>query len=145
MANSVLQSRQGPLWPLGSIVISSPGTPRNMMSVVDPSLVNSPSSPVPGTVGANEYTVRAQQIVIQGVKSNGGTGFINNTGNIYVFLKGSGSNNRTDTGCVLFVIAAGQTLTIGSSAQVVNVFNPYLLWIDADNGGDAAQVTLIIQ
>ena len=145
MANSVHQSRQGPLWPLGSIVVTSPGTPVNMMSVVDPTLKNAPSAIVPGTVGANEFTVRCQQIVIQGMKSNGGNGLTNNTGNIYVILKGNGTNNRTDTGCIVLTIPAGTTGVIASAPMVMNVFGPYLLWIDADNANDAAQITLIIQ
>jgi hypothetical protein len=144
MANSVLQSRQGPLWPLGSLA-PTPGTPVNMMSLVDPTLVNAPDKVTPGTVGANEYTVRAQQIIIQGMKSNGGNGLTNNTGNVYVILKGKGSNNRTDTGCIVLTVPAGQTGVIASAPMVMNVFNPYLLWIDCDTVGDAAQVTLIIQ
>lgn len=144
MANSVLQSRQGPIWPLGSVVVSVPGTARNLMINVDPNLVNAPSAPVPGTVGANEYTVKCNQIIIQGVKSNSGTGLTNNTGNIYLILKGNGSNNRTDTGCIVAQIAAGQTFILAPSAVNSDVFNPYLLWLDADNGGDAGQVTLII-
>jgi hypothetical protein len=144
MANSVHQSRQGPIWPLGSVVVSTPGTIRNMMINVDPNLVNAPSVVVPGTVGSNEYTVKCNQIIVQGVKSNAGTGLTNNTGNIYVILKGNGTNNRTDTGCIIAQVAAGQTLIIAPSAQSTDVFNPYLLWIDADNGGDSAQISLII-
>jgi hypothetical protein len=79
------------------------------------------------------------------MKSNAGTGLVNNTGNIYVILKGAGSNNRTDTGCIVLTIPAGTTGVIASAPMVMNVFNPYLLWIDADNAGDSAMVTLIIQ
>jgi hypothetical protein len=145
MANSIQQCRQGPLWPLGSVVVATPGTPVNMMSVVDSTLKNAPDKPVPGTTGANEYTVRCQQIIIQGMKSNAGTGLTNNTGNIYVILKGTGSNNRTDTGCIVLTVPAGQTGVIASAPMVMNVFNPYLLYLDSDNSGDSAMVTLIIQ
>lgn len=144
MANSVHQSRQGPIWPLGSIVVATAGTAVNLMSVVDPNLVNAPQKPVPGTTGSNEYTVKCNQIIIQGVKSNSGSGLTNNTGNIYLILKGSGTNNRTDTGCIVAQIAAGQTLILAPPAMNVEVFNPYLLWLDADNSNDAGQVTLII-
>src|SRR4029077_15182708 len=116
-----------------------------MMSVVDPGLVNAPDKAVPGTVGANETTVRCQQIIIQGMKSNGGNGLTNNTGNIYVILKGKGSNDRTDTGAIVLTVPAGQTGVIASAPMVMNVFCPYLLYVTADNPGDAAQVTLIIQ
>jgi hypothetical protein len=142
LANSVHKSRQGPLWPLGLIVVSAPSTPVNLMINVDPSLVNSPSAPVPGTVGANEYTVKCNQIIIQGVKASGG--LTNNTGNIYLILKGNGTNNRTDTGCIVAQIAAGQTLILAPPAMNVEVFNPYLLWVDADSAGDSALVTLVI-
>ena len=144
MANSTHNSKSGPIWPLGSIVIATAGTIRNLMINVDPNLVNAPSAPVPGTTGANEFTVKCNQIIIQGVKSNGGSGLTNNTGNIYLILKGNGTNNRTDTGAIVAQIAAGQTLILAPSAMNVEVFNPYLLWVDSDNSGDAAQVTLII-
>ena len=144
MANSVLQSRRGPIWPLGSIVVVTPGTPVNLMSLVDPTSVNAPQTATPGTAGADEYTVKCNQIIIQGVKSNAGTGLANNTGNIYLILKGKGSNNRTDTGCIVVTIAAGQTFILAPSAQNAEVFNPYLLFLDADNANDAGQVTLII-
>lgn len=144
MANSIHQSRRGPIWPLGSIVVSAPGTAVNIMSVVDSSLKNAPDKPVPGTAGSDEFTVKCNQIIIQGVKSNSGTGLTNNTGNIYLILKGNGSNNRTDTGCIIAQIAAGQTFVLAPAAMNVEVFNPYLLWLDADNGGDAGQISLII-
>jgi hypothetical protein len=144
MANSTHQSRQGPIWPLGSVVVATPGTVRNLMINVDPNLVNAPSVIVPGTVGSNEYTVKCNQIIIQGVKSNAGTGLTNNTGNIYVILKGNGSNNRTDTGAIIAQVATGQTLIIAPPATTVEMFNPYLIWLDADNSGDSGQVTLIL-
>jgi len=144
MANSVLQSKRGPIWPLGSIVVTSAGTPVNLMSLVDPTSVNAPQTATPGTAGADEYTVKCNQIIIQGVRSNSGNGLTNNTGNIYLILKGKGSNNRTDTGCIIAQIATGQTLVIAPAAMNVEVFNPYLLWLDADNANDAGQVTLII-
>lgn len=144
MANSVHKSRSGPFWPLGSVAVASAGTPVNMMINVDPTLVNAPQTPTPGTVGADEYTVRAQKIYIQGMKSNAGTGLTNNTGNIYVILKGNGTNNRTDTGCIVITVPTGQTVVLASAPEDHNVLNPYLLYIDADNSADAAQITLFI-
>ena len=144
MANSVHKSRQGPLWPLGSIANVTPGTPVNLMSLVDSTSVNAPQTATPGTAGANEFTVKCNQIIIQGVKANGTTGLTNNTGNIYLILKGNGTNNRTDFGCIICQIAPGQTLILAPPAMNVEVFNPYLLWLDADNAGDAGQVTLVI-
>jgi hypothetical protein len=147
MANGIQKCPNGPFWPLGNIAVSTPGTPVNMMSIVDPNLVNAPSAPTPGTVGANEYTVRCQQIIIQGMKSNAGSGLTNNTGNIYIIQKGpaSGSNNRTDTGAIIITVSSGLTAVIASAPMNRNVFNPYLLYVDADNALDGAQVTLIIE
>jgi hypothetical protein len=105
------------------------------MSLVDSAQKNAPTAPVPGTVGANEYTVKCNQIVIQGMKSNAGTGMTNNTGNIYVILKGNGSNNRTDTGCILLTVPLGQTAVISPPAMNVEVFNPYLIFLDAETAG----------
>jgi hypothetical protein len=47
MAAGIQKNRFGPFWPLGSIVVVTPGTPVNMMSLVDPSLINAPSQLVP--------------------------------------------------------------------------------------------------
>ena len=142
MSNSVHKNPYGPFWPLGSIA-PTPGTPLNMMSNVDPTLVDAPETATGPT--SKEYSVRAQQIIIQGVKPNAGTGVTNNTGNIYVILKGGGSNNHQDYGAIAFVVGAGLTLSIGSAALNRNVFSPYELYIDCDTAGDAAQVTLLIQ
>lgn len=146
MANSVLKDKQGPDWPLGSIVVTVPGTPVGIMSLVDPASVNAPETPTPGTVGANEYTERAQQIFFQGMKSNAGVGMVNNTGNIYVVRKGTaGLGNRTDAGAIVLTIPPGATLFLGSAALNRNVFNMYRYSIDADNANDACQVTAIVQ
>lgn len=147
MANGVAKCPNGPFWPLGNIANVTPGTPVNMMSLVDPSLVNAPNAPVPGTVGAGEFTVRANQIVVQGMKSNGGNGLTNNTGNIYVILKATaspGTNNRSDLGSIILTVGSGLTGVIAAPATETLKFNPYLLFIDADNAGDGAQITLII-
>jgi len=146
MANAAQKCPQGPFWPLGSIAVTTPGTVVNMMSFVDPTGINAPSSPTPGTAGAAEYTVRCNQIIIQGMKDSG-TGLTNNTGNIYVIQKGpsSGSSNRADKGAIVLTVSSGLTAVIAASPMNRNVFNPYLLYIDADNAGDAAQITLIIE
>ena len=104
MANGVAKCPYGPLWPLGNLVTTA-GTPVNLMSLVDPSSLAAPQTATPGTAGAPEYTVRCNQIVIQGMKTNSGNGLTNNTGNIYVILKAStGSNNRTDMGCIVLTV-----------------------------------------
>lgn len=147
MTASVQQDRSGPDWPLGFISVATPGTPVGMMSLVDPTGVNDPASPTPGTSGADEYTARAQQIMIQGMKPGASHGTANNTGNIYIVRKGqgAGAGNRDDTGAIVATIAPGQTLFLASAPLNRNVWSPYRYSIDADNAGDGAFVTLIIQ
>jgi hypothetical protein len=144
MPNSIHLDKQGPDWPLGSIVVATPGTPVNIMSVVDPSNVNSPSTS--GNPASDEYTVACNQIIIQGFKNNAGAGLVPNTGNLYLVRKGvtPGSGNRADTGVIVLVIPSGQTGVWGSAALVRNGFNPYRYSLDADNANDAGQVTLLI-
>ena len=96
-------------------------------------------------VATNEFTMRCQQIVIQGVKSNAGTGVVNNTGNVYVMLKGNGTSNRTDFGAMVLIVAPGATAVIASAPFDVNVFNPHKFFLDADTAGDSALITMIVQ
>jgi hypothetical protein len=147
MTASIQKDRVGPDWPLGYINVATPGTPIGIMSVVDPTGVNDPASPTPGTPGADEFTVRAQQIVIQAYKPGPSHGMVRNVGDIYVVRKGvsPGTGNRDDTGSIIFVLEPGQTLTLASAPLNRNVFNPYRYSIDADNANEGAIVTLIIQ
>lgn len=145
MALSVQKDREGPDWPLGLIVVASAGTPVSIMSLVDATNVNDPSTATPGTSGANEYTERAQQIIFQGFKASG-SGLGNNTGNIYICRKGAqGAGNRNDYGSIVACIAPGQTFVLASAALDRNVFNPYRYFVDADTANDSCLVTLIIQ
>jgi hypothetical protein len=153
MAPSVMIDKHGPVWPLGNIVVASPGTPVSIMSLVDSTFRDAPENPVGGStvsggaVTGAEYTNRAQQIQFQGYKFPGGTGpAVVNTGLVYILKKGgTGTVNRSDPGAVLWVLAPGQTWSLGSAALNRNVFNLYEFFIDADNANDAAQVTAIIQ
>jgi hypothetical protein len=153
MANSVLRDRQGPDWPLGNIVVPTPGTPVRITNLVDATAADAPETAVggPTPTGASgvgdEYTYRANQIVFQAYKVGAAPpAFTPNTGNIYILRKaGSGSNNKTDIGVIVAILQPGQTFTLGSSALVRNDFNPHRYWIDADTANDACQVTLIIQ
>lgn len=146
MANGVQKVPQGPFWPLGNIVVLTPSTPVRLTSLVDPTGVNNPNT-ASGTT-SDEYTRRCNQIIIQGMKDSG-TGLTNNTGNIYLILKGGtaagGSDNRTDKGAIILTIPSGTTAVIAASPLNRNVFTPYNLFLDADNAGDAGQVTLVIQ
>ncbi len=135
---SVLYDRQGPDWPLGSIVVAAPGTPVGIMSLMDPVDAGDPSTPT--AAGVPEYTVRCQQIMFQAVKADT-HGLVNNTGNIYIVRKGG---NRDDPGAIVAMLQPGQTLFLSSAPAVRDVFSPYRYFIDADNAADAAQVTLLI-
>jgi len=149
MAQSVAQDINGPIWPLGLIVVVTPGTPVSIMSLVDPSSVNAPTTTAANSAGVQEYTTRCQQIQVQGYKAGaGGNGLQSNTGNVYLMKKAeatTGSGNRTDYGVMVAVITPQQTIFYGSAAFNRNVFGPYEYYIDADNANDGALVTLIIQ
>lgn len=145
MAPSILLDKQGPDWPLGSIIVPTPGVPVNIMSLVDPYSYNDPNSPT--SISSGEYTNVAQQIMFQGMKAGASGGLITNLGNIYVVRrapKSQGSGNRSDTGCIVAVIFPGQTFFIAAAPMNMDVLNPYRYRIDADNPNDAAQVTLFI-
>lgn len=149
MGISVHRDRQGPDWPLGNIALVTPGTPVSIMSLVDSASVNDPNAPSPGTVGADEYTVSAQQIIFQAVKAGAGPPLISaaaNTGFIYIVRKATTGNGGTaDTGVIVKALAPGETFILGSSALVKNVFNLYRYFIDGDTAGNGCQVTAIIQ
>lgn len=142
MTTTVNQDWAGPDWPLGAIIVVTPGTPVGVMSLVDPTGKNDPSNPTPGGVagGANEYTVRAHQIQFQAIKPSG-SGYVYNTGFTYIVRKGG---SRSDSGSVIKVLAAGETYFLDAAPINDNVWSPYRYYIDADYAGDAVQVTLLI-
>jgi hypothetical protein len=144
MANSILKDKQGPDWPLGFVGVVTPGVPVGLMSVVDPNSYNSPNTPTGANV--DEYTVRAQQIFFQAIKPNGaGSGWVNNTGNVYIVRKGTGSSNYNDTGVLVKRLVPGENFFLASAAFNLDVFSPYRYYVDADNAGDGVAPTLLIQ
>lgn len=147
MTLSVQKDPAGPDWPLGFIKVVTPGIPVSIMSLVDPLSINDPASPTPGTSGAAEYTVRAYQIQFQGVCVNVAGGMMYNTGFVYILRKpvGGGSGGRSDPGCMVKVLAPGETYFLDAAPQNRNVWSPYRYYIDADNADDGALVTLVIQ
>ena len=144
MTLSVQQDRNGPDWPVGLIVVATPGTPVGLMSLVDPSSVNAPNAPTSTT--SDEYSFTAQQIQIQALKAGASHGLQPNTGNIYVMRKpaGAGSGTRDDYGSCVAMLFPGQTLAITAAPMNMDVLSPYRYYIDADNAGDSALVTLFI-
>ena len=148
MPNSVHQDRQGPVWPLGNIAVVTPGTPVNIMSLVDPTSVNAPETPAgPGPSSSNEYTMRAQQILFQAYKAGAAPPKLTlDTGNIYIIKKPlAGAGGVGDVGTVVATLQPGGTFVLGSAALNRNVFNLYAFFIDADTAADGCQVTAIIQ
>ena len=148
---SINLDRDGPDWPLGLIIVPTPGTPVGIMSLVDPNGYNDPSTLTSGSETNTrnaEYTIRAQQIMFQGYKAGASNGLQNNTGNVYICRKavqGSGSPHANDYGGCVWVLGPGLTWVLSSSALAKNVFSPYRYFIDADNASDAALVTLLMQ
>ena len=147
MANSVEISRNGPLWPLGNIVVPTPGTPVSLMSLVDPSSLQAPEQKTSYGGQTQEYTVRCQQIIFTAMKAGAGPPRLaNNTGNIYVVVQPTaGAGGVADVGNIVIPIIPGQTFILASAALNLYVFSPYEIFIDADTANDGCQVTLIIQ
>lgn len=146
MPNTVLKDRQGPDWPLGFTAVAVPGTPVRVTLLVDPNSVDAPESATSGTSG--EYTSRFQQIMFQGFKPGAAHGMQNNTGLVYIIRynnAGAGSGNRDDPGVMVAVLPSGQTLFLASAPSNNNVWSPYRYALDADNAGDGALVTGIVQ
>jgi hypothetical protein len=146
MANSVQKNPEGPFWPVGNIVVVTPGTYVSVMSLVDPSSLNAPETPTSYGGQSQEYTVRCQQITFQAFKAGGAPPKLTpNAGNIYIVMKPlSGAGGVSDVGTVLYVLTPGQTWNLASAALNKDVFSPYQIFIDADTAADACQVSLNI-
>jgi hypothetical protein len=145
MALSVMKELAGPDWPLGLIAVVTPGTPVGIMSLVDPNAYNDPSTA--SSTSSYEYTVAAQQIFFQAVKAGASHGVQNNTGNIYIVRYASrtvGGGNRDDYGVMVWTLTPGANIFLSSAPLERNVFSPYRYYIDADNSGDSALVTLLL-
>ena len=145
MTASIQRDRFGPDWPIGFIAVITPGTPVGFMSVVDPNAYNAPGTPT--STLSNEYTVAAYEIVVQAVKPGVSHGMQLNTGNVYILRQGvsPGVGNRDDTGSMIAFLAPGLTLFLTAAALNMNVLSPYRYYVDADNAGDGALITLTIQ
>jgi hypothetical protein len=141
---SIMKDRQGPDWPLGMIVVTSPGTPVRVTSLVDPNNYNAPETAT--TTNADEYSPICQQIMFQGFKAGASHGVANNSGNVYIMRVGvQGAGNRDDYGALVAVLTPGQTIFLASAPRNRDTFSPYRYYVDADNASDAAIVTLIVQ
>lgn len=138
---SVQKNIHGPIWPLGFIAVPTPGTPVNIMNLVDPNNTiwnpNQPTPPSTSAVPVSEYAARAAYIWVQAVKT--GSPWTITTGNIYVCMTSGG---KADPGGVIAVCFPGNFLQLPGVAAVKNVFNPYEIFLDADVAGEGAIVNL---
>ena len=141
----------GPFWPLGNIVVPTPGSSVCVMSLVD---ANNNSAPETvsggGGPGAAAQTGFATTPVfhtlrVQGLKAGANNnGLVNNSGNIYICYGTANTNNRNDYGCVIQQVGAGVAVEIRLLEVDRDSGSPYRFRIDADTANDAAQCTLII-
>jgi len=128
---------------LGFIEVVNLGTPVSIMSIVDPNDYSHPHQPNTYAEVGNHgwaYTVRCCQIRFQAVKP-GTHGLGDNTGNIYIVRK---DGSRDDPGTIVAMVEKGDVYETPSGMAQGNCLNPYRYFIDADNVGDGAIVTLFI-
>jgi len=146
MANSILQDRYGPDFPLGFLKVATPGTPVGVMSVVDPNNYNAPGTPT--SKNSDEYTFNCQSLIFMGYQPTGSSpAYQPNTGNVYIVRKpaGGGSGGAADSGVLVKVLAPAETWELSAAALNRNSFSPYRYYIDADNANDGAMVTAVVQ
>lgn len=147
MANSVYSNPNGTCWPLGNILVGTPGTPVGIMNLVDPNGNFNPTTGTGPTASAGrEWIARCQQIIFTGAKSGGATRLVNNAGPVYIVLKAAaGGGGVADSGQVFKMLQPGETFILSAAAMNVDVLNPFDFFIDGDNGTDGCQVSLIVQ
>lgn len=131
---TVFGSPTGIIYPLGLIVVSTPGTPVAL------------SQNVPITTGfgtaANPAPMRANEIVFKARGGTSGTGSnVANTGNIYIIWGKNGS--RTVQNSILMDLAPGNGFVL-SSAAFNNPLSLDQVFIDADTGNDAVRVFVML-
>lgn len=141
MADSIQNDPLGPDWPLGLILVATPGTPVNIMSLVDTTLANNAN-----VAGTQQYSRASHRIVFTAQKKGVSHGTQNNTGNIYVLRAPvGGAGGRDDYGCYVTVIRpTDPPFVLSTSEPNQNTLNPYRYLIDADNASDGCFVTLVI-
>lgn len=150
MAPGIHKDYMGPIFPLGFIGVVTPGTPVNIMSLVDPLGANNPATPDPspssGIAAGLEFPIMAMNAIFQAVKPGVTHGTQANTGNVYVLGPpvSPGAGNRDDTGDIYFSSLAGQTLPQFLFPGAGIKFSPYEIFVDGDSAGDGYFVTLFL-
>jgi len=144
MALSVQKGYTAPVWPLGYVNVATPGNKVCIMTNVDANNVNNPNT-VSNNTSQTEYSRACRGLKFQGYKpAANNNGMVVNSGNVYILVAPSGNNagNRTDSGCMVGVLGAGNTYELPSIIPGVDMFSPYSIFIDSDNSNDGALVTL---
>jgi hypothetical protein len=148
MALSVHSRPTGAVWPLGAIVVPTPGTPVCIMSLVDANNNNSPEVyNGPGGTPSMAYVPACHQLLLQGVHPGANNnGMVMNTGPAYLMVKPAtgGSGNRTDSGAMMFVLWPGSPGEVVAIALDRDSINPYQFFIDVDNANDGVLASLVI-
>jgi hypothetical protein len=108
---------------------------------VDPSNNNAPETNSNSNTAS--YTTAYRTFAIQGYKpGNNAVAMVANTGNIYLLLAPTGNKtgNKSDTGCMVKVIAPGAEyfLPIDPTGQMAHSI--YRYFIDSDSGNDGGLV-----
>ena len=141
--SSVYLRGSGTMWPLGSVVVPTPGTPVCVMVNVDPSNNNAPETPSSNKTA--EYSPSCGGIGIQGYKAAANNnGMVVNTGNVYLCMRPTGNNagGRADPGCILKVIPSGADLFYPIDPTGESRISPYSFFLDVDNANDSGQCVL---
>ena len=140
------QAKSSPVWPLGCIIVPTPGNTVNIMSLVDPNNNNSPENPIrPGFGAGSEYSPTCHKIFLQGYHAAANNnGMVVNSGNVYLCVApaGNGAGGRADSGSIVFVLAPGQAATWPSAEVDLNAVSPYRFLLDADSANDGALIAL---
>ena len=145
MALSVCQARSGPVWPLGCVVVPSPGTPVCIMANVDANNNSAPETASgPTNPSGAAYTPTCHKILYQGVHpAANNNGMVANSGNVYLMARPQGgSGNRSDSGAMIAVIFPTVGGAWGAMEVELDTVSPYQFFVDADSANDGLLVVL---
>jgi hypothetical protein len=146
-----MQDPQGVDWPLGFIQVVTPGTPVNLMSLVDPGNNNAPGTPTgPGLPARAEYTPTCHKIFVQAVVPANNGGMQLTQGNVYVLRalgpgnqNSGGPGNRSDPGAMVACLFPGGFFTLPAQEFDGPTISPYRYTIDADVATDGVLAVAI--
>lgn len=145
MALSVERFYTGPVWPLGYVNVTTPGTVVNIMTNIDSANVNNPNTVSNNSANQTEYTRACKAIAFQGYKPGANNnGMVVNSGNVYIMAAAAGgAGNRADSGAIIKVLPPGGDYVLSAITPGFNdMFSPYQVWLDSDNANDGALVTV---